>query len=78
MDPRPQIRQFLGSLTAGFEIRDDDDLFAMSFLNSLAAMQLVSFVESTFQLTVTDDDLDLDNFRSVNCIAGLVIRKSGG
>jgi methoxymalonate biosynthesis acyl carrier protein len=38
-------------------------------------MQLVMFVEKEFALKVHDDDLDIDNFRSVNALLGLVKRK---
>ena len=33
-------------------------------------MQLVAFVEKEFGITVADEDLDLDNFRTVDAIAG--------
>jgi methoxymalonate biosynthesis acyl carrier protein len=42
------------------------------------AMQLVMFVEKEFGIIVEDEDLDIDNFRSVNAIAGLVERKQQG
>ena len=77
MDPRPAIREFVARITAGFPFMDSDDLFAMSVLDSLGAMQLVTFVESTFEITVQDEDLDLDNFCSVDRIAGFVTRKRG-
>ncbi len=57
------------------QLADDADIFASGFVNSLLAMQLVTFVERTFAVTVADDDLDLDNFRSVAAIAALVRRK---
>jgi acyl carrier protein len=40
-------------------------------------MQLVQFVETTFGITVESDDLDIDNFRSIDAIAALVERKQG-
>jgi phosphopantetheine binding protein len=45
--------------------------------NSLLAMQLVAFVEKEFGLAVEDEDLDLDNFRSIRAIADFVARKTG-
>jgi len=37
----------------------------------------VAFVEKEFGITVQDEDLDLDNFRTVNAIARLIARKGG-
>jgi acyl carrier protein len=39
------------------------------------ALQLVMFVEKQFGITVDSEDLELDNFRSLSAIAGLVERK---
>jgi methoxymalonate biosynthesis acyl carrier protein len=75
MDDKPKIRDFLSRFAGKHRLGDDDDIFALGFVNSLFAMQLVLFVEQSFALTVTDEDLDLDNFRSVNAISALVQRK---
>jgi methoxymalonate biosynthesis acyl carrier protein len=39
-------------------------------------MQLVLFVEQEFNISVENEDLELDNFRTINAIANLVERKS--
>ncbi len=78
MDERKQkIRSFLAKYFRNHEVRDDEDIFALGFVNSLLAIQLVGFIETGFGVEVEDDDLDLDNFRSVNAIVALVARKSG-
>lgn len=74
-DPRPGIRAFLSRFCRGGAISDQQDVFASGFVNSMVAMQLVLFVEKRFGITVAEEDLDLDNFRSVDAIAGLVNRK---
>lgn len=75
---REQVRKFIGCHVRGHELGDDEDIFASGFVNSMFAMQLVMFVEQTFGVTVEDEDLEIDNFRSVNAIAGLVGRKTQG
>ncbi len=55
----------------------DLDLFGSGLVSSLFAMQLVSYVESTFGVAVQGPDLRLDNFRSVAAITGLVLRLRG-
>jgi methoxymalonate biosynthesis acyl carrier protein len=77
--PTDAIRlPFRGFMTRSFdgrEVNDDDDIFALGFANSLFAMQLVAFVEGEFRIEIDSDDLEIDNFRSVAAISGLVERK---
>jgi methoxymalonate biosynthesis acyl carrier protein len=72
---RHQTRTFIGRHFKGTELKDDDDIFALGFVNSLFAMQLVMFVENEFHMTVVDEDLHIDNFRSVNAVVDLVARR---
>jgi acyl carrier protein len=71
-----KIKEFLSRFFRSKEIGPDDDIFALGFVNSLLAMQLVAFVEKEFGVRVEDEDLDLDNFRSIGAISRLVERKA--
>ena len=63
----------------GVEPPDVDlDIFEMGYVDSLFALQLVTFVEQRFQFEVTADDLDLDNFRTVSRLADFVRAKRAG
>jgi acyl carrier protein len=57
------------------QLNGDDDIFTLGLVNSLFALQIVIFVEKAFGITVENEDLDLDNFRSINALAGFVARK---
>lgn len=72
---KAKTRDFMAKSFPAREIDDDQDIFALGFVNSLFAMQLVMFVENEFGITVEDDDLDIDNFRTINAIANLVESK---
>ena len=74
---KTQMRTFLGRFARNRELGDDDDIFAMGFVNSLFAMELVLFTEKTFGITIEQEDMDFDNFRSLNAIAQLIERKNG-
>jgi acyl carrier protein len=74
---KAKVREFLGRYVRHHEVRDEDDIFALGFVNSLVALQLVQFLEKEFGITVEDEDLDLDNFRSIDRIDGFVARKTG-
>ncbi|OPZ84934.1 MAG: acyl carrier protein [Firmicutes bacterium ADurb.Bin419] len=71
-----KVRAFLGRFFRKREIGDNEDIFALGFVNSLFAMQLVMFLEKEFQLRVDNKDLDMENFRTIESIAGFVYNKS--
>ena len=72
-----KIKEFLSRFFKNHDLQPDEDIFALGFVNSLLAMQLVAFVEKEFGVSVGDEDLDLDNFRTINAIAKLVEKKRG-
>ena len=71
------IRQFILGSVALAQLDDDADLFEAGIVNSLFAVQLLAFVEKTFAIEVGMDDLDIDNFKSVNATAAFVQRRNG-
>ncbi|PSB49521.1 acyl carrier protein [Chroococcidiopsis sp. CCNUC1] len=75
-DIKAKIKGFLLQFFHNYELQEDEDIFALGFVNSMFAMQLVLFVEQEFQITIGNEDLDVENFRTVNAIAQLVDRKT--
>lgn len=59
------------------QLDDDDNLFASGIANSLFAVQLMTFIEKTFSIEVGMDDLDIENFKSLNAMTAFVVRKNG-
>ena len=76
-ETRLKIKEFLSRFFKNHDLRPEEDIFSLGFVNSLLAMQLVAFVEKEFGISVGDEDLDLDNFRSIDAITSLVTRKRG-
>jgi len=76
-DTQAKIKEFLSRFFKNHDLQPSEDIFSLGFVNSLLAMQLVAFVEKEFGLTVEDEDLDLDNFRSIDAISALIARKGG-
>lgn len=74
-DRQEKIKQFLSKLMRNHDLKADEDIFALGFINSLAALQLVNFLEKEFGIAVEDEDLDLDNFRTLNNMDELLERK---
>ncbi|MBC1236348.1 MULTISPECIES: acyl carrier protein [Nostoc] len=71
-----KIRQFLSRFFRNHDLQLDEDIFALGFVNSMFAMQLVLFIEQAFQITIDNEDLELDNFRTINSMTRLVERKT--
>lgn len=75
MDERTNIRAFLSKYFHNIDLQDEQDIFALGIVNSLFAMQLVLFVEKEIGMSLANEDLDIDNFRSIHTIAQLIQQK---
>lgn len=71
------VRQFILRSINIPDLKDDDDLFEMGMANSLFAIQLMTFIEKTFALDVEVEDLDIQNFTSLNASTTFIIKKIG-
>ena len=72
---KDQILGFLQSRFPTAEIPETEDIFQLGFVNSLFAMELVMFIEKQFGVTIPNEELRLDNFRTVKSMAELVERR---
>lgn len=70
-----KIRPFLLQYIRNPDLKDEDDIFAEGYVNSLFAMQLVLFVEKTFNIQIENEDLSIDNFQSINALVDLISSK---
>jgi acyl carrier protein len=75
-ETKTKIKAFLSRFFGNHDLQDDEDIFALGFVNSMFAMQLVLFLEQDFQLTIENEDLEFDNFRTINAMTNLVQRKT--
>ncbi len=79
MEMNKDIRSLIKSNMAVFDdeavFSDDDNIFKLGFVNSMFAMKIVNFIEQQYQIEVSDEDLDIKNFSSVNKIASFVKSK---
>jgi acyl carrier protein len=73
---KTQILAFVRGRYPQAEIDESQDIFSLGFVNSLFAMELVMFIEKTFGVTIPNDELRIDNFRTANSMAELVDRLS--
>jgi acyl carrier protein len=66
-------RQFLFDAEA--PLADGDPLFP-DVIDSLGVMEVVEFVEEHYGVTIEEDEMLSDNFRSLEAISALVDRKA--
>ncbi|MFA1820373.1 acyl carrier protein [Virgibacillus oceani] len=74
-DTKLKIREFLQQFFGDHQLRDDEDLFSTGYVNSLFAMQLVMFIEQEFHIQLSNDELDLSNFKSIDTISNFLEQK---
>lgn len=72
---KSRTREYLGKFFKNQQLNDQDDIFASGVVNSLFAMQLVMFIEKEFGIEIDNNDLDLNNFKSIDAISTLVASK---
>jgi len=72
---RETVRGFILSSINIPDLKDDDNLFESGIVNSLFAVQLMTFIEKTFTIEVGMDDLDIENFKSLNATTAFVLQK---
>lgn len=79
MDVKSEIRKFI--IENFLYGQDDDSLHdEVSFLgtgiiDSTGVLELVSFVQETYGIRVTDDELIPDNFDSLSKLESFIVRK---
>ncbi|MCE3294289.1 MAG: hypothetical protein K0R65_3 [Crocinitomicaceae bacterium] len=76
MEVKEKVKEFLQKKIGqdkSFSL--DDNIFKQGLVNSLFALELVVFLENTFSIAVENEDLNLENFNSVNNIDNFIARK---
>jgi methoxymalonate biosynthesis acyl carrier protein len=71
------IERFISRSSNITNLDDDDNLFESGIVNSLFAVQLMTFIEKTFAIEVEMEDLDIENFKSLNATTAFVLKKTG-
>ena len=71
MSTQERILEFFNSkkLTG---IKNDTDLFAGGYVNSLFALEIVMFLEKEFKIKIKNKDITEKNFKTVDQIAATV------
>jgi acyl carrier protein len=78
MDVREQVRQFI--LTNFYvpdpaTVTDEASLLRSGIVDSTGVLEVISFLEETFQVTVDDEEMTPDNLDSILHITAFLDRK---
>lgn len=81
-EARVLIRNFIMENMDAFydesEWNDSDHIFELGFVSSIVAIRLLQFIENEFGIEVKDEDIQLNNFSSVDNLIRLVSKLKGG
>lgn len=72
---KEQLREFLAEASGIPGIDDNTELFSTGIVNSLFAIQLVMYIEKTFNVEINMEDLDFNNFSSIAAISNFIESK---
>jgi acyl carrier protein len=61
----------------GFNYDDNASLLEAGIVDSIGVMELVTFVDQTFKITVPPEDISPDNFDSITRLANYIRLKQG-
>lgn len=75
MGVKEKVKGFLSKFMNVNEVKDTDNIFEKGLVNSLFAMNLVNFIETEFDISIENTELDLDNFKDINSIVALIEKK---
>jgi acyl carrier protein len=58
-------------------VDSDTLLLDEKVIDSMGVIELVAFLEETYKVEFMDDDLTIDNFKTIGSISNLIVSKMG-
>jgi methoxymalonate biosynthesis acyl carrier protein len=71
------LNEFMAGESAD-SLQPDDDLLDLGLIDSMGALDIAGFIETSYGFKVEDEDINLANFRTVNNLARFVEGKLAG
>ena len=76
---RAKVLEIAANLGEDASELDDDELIpASGFLDSAAILELVVWYEGEFDLSLSQEEINIDNLGSVNSMADFLLRRKQG
>lgn len=74
MTIKEKLEKYILELTNESRIDHDLNLFDSNLITSLDVLDLFSFIEETFDISLSEDDIDMENLGSINSMVTMVER----
>ena len=75
MSTNDKLREYFSRDGSGDQaLADDEPLLTSGFLDSIAIVKLLSFIEQEFGVEISDTDFEPENFETIASIATLIER----
>jgi acyl carrier protein len=75
---RESVANYIKNLTNETITDHSSNLFGDGLLTSLDVLDLISFIEETFEFQISADDADMDSFGTINGIVRLIEKGQQG
>ena len=72
------IRENLLYMRPDFVLNDDVKLIESRIVDSMGVLELIAFLEESFEVSIQDDDVNEANLGTIALMAQFVIQKQGG
>ena len=69
-----ELENYIAELTNESGIDRSTNLFEGGFLSSLDVLDLISFIETKFDITLSEDDMTMENLGTINNMVSLIDR----
>lgn len=66
-----KLREYIRD-TMNTDVDSNTPLVGNGIIDSMGVMDLIAFIQSSFHIEFTDDDLTVENFQNINSIACLI------
>ena len=78
-DIRNKLRNFVKEtfLVGDEELNDSESFMQTGIIDSTGVLELASYVEQEFSITIEDDEMTPSNLDSIDNLVGFLTRKSG-
>lgn len=70
-----KLLQYITEATFTNEINDDTLLFEEGLFDSMGLLFLIDFIRDEFHVETKDNELLVDNFKSINSIISFIVKK---
>jgi acyl carrier protein len=74
---KEKVKEFIikTSYVPADQIQNDTMIFAQGIMDSMGFISIIGFIEESFSVSASDDDLIESNFESIDAISNFISRK---